>query len=75
MASARSELGFSKASKGQERKNATVATTVADLMNAKKLAEFLGMSNEKLLALVQKLSAFGDLAKKACPEALGELAG
>jgi len=71
---ARSELGFSKPRKGSH--TTANATTVADLMAARKLAEELGMKQDKLLALVQKLSAFGDLAKlEACLEALEELAG
>jgi len=71
---ARSELGFSKPRKGSH--STASATTVADLMAARKLAEELGMKQDKLLALAQKLSAFGDLAKlEACLEALEELAG
>jgi hypothetical protein len=71
---ARSELGFSKPR--NQRGTSSHTTTVADLMSARKLAEELGMKQDKLLALVQKLSAFGDLAKlEACLEALEELAG
>lgn len=71
---ARSELGFSKPRNRSEKLGH--ATTVADLMAARKLAEELGMKQDKLLVLVQKLGAFGDLAKlEACLEALEILAG
>ena len=44
--------------------------------NPVRLAEELGMKQDKLPVLVQKLGAFGDLAKlEACLEALEELAG
>jgi len=74
VSAARGELGFSKPRKGS--RVVAEPTTVADLMAARKLAEELGMKQDKLLALVQKLSAFGDLGKlEACLEALEELAG
>ncbi|MBA4186590.1 MAG: hypothetical protein C0467_01090 [Planctomycetaceae bacterium] len=72
--SARKKLGWVKtrgaggASKGGDE------PTLSDLMNARKVAEEVGMSPEKLLDLVGKLSKFGDHdTLTACLEALVEL--
>ena len=72
---ARKKLGWVKA-----RGGAAAAArggdepTLTDLMNARKLAEEVGMSPEKLLDLVHTLTTFGDLdTLTACLEALVEL--
>ena len=48
--------------------------TLTDLMNARKVAEDVGMSPAKLLELVEKLNKFGDLhTLTTCLDALVEL--
>lgn len=72
---ARKKLGWVKARGGAASSTRSgVEPTLTDLMNARKLAESVDMTPEKLLDLVHTLSNFGDTETlTACLEALVEL--
>ncbi len=72
---ARKKLGWVKSrGTGAGGAKGSDEPTLTDLMNARKVAEAVGMTPEKLLELVSKLSKFGNPSTlTVCLEALVEL--
>jgi len=73
--SARKKLGWVKPrGNGAASGKYAEVPTLTDLLNARKVAEDVGMTPEKLLELVNKLSQFGDMdTLVTCLEALVKL--